>query len=869
MRRLLQALLLLLSSLDEGYSDNGCRLKGWEMDPFSWPGDVLIGGVFVVHSGYECPKPTFQDLPQPATCQGFHIRYYRDILGLIFAIDEINKSSDLLPNITLGFSLIDSCMSELRAIGGALSLLSGISPLAPRYDCHTPNVMIGMVGDMMSALSLPIARILGVLNYPQISPGASLSFLSDKTNFPSFLRTVSSNMFQNIALSQLVGQFGWTWVGMLVVDNDVGEQGGQVIRAGIEKRGSCVAFLEKIHLSYTMRQIQSVVDIIKRSTVTVIVIHSPEVHVKALLDALYDKDVTGKVFITSASFAITPGLFSKKAWKLLNGTIGLIPKTGDMPGFEAFLHNLHPTRGPQYPFIKLFWERTFGCKWLDGETREHDTLQHNISNGAFCTGDEDLGELIPGIFEITDLTYTYHSHLAVYAYAHALQALLSSQNAFGDVRITQPWQVLHYLKKTPFQARTGNKISFDMNGDISASYDIMNIQVLNNNFHVVKVGTFSAGATWGNKLLINTSAILWSDKSSRVPSSVCSNQCHPGFRRITRQGQAICCYDCVPCSAGEISNVTDAVECIRCPTDQWSSEERDRCIPKVIEYLSYQEPLGFILAAMVIVFSILALFILSTFIRYQDTPMVKATNRELSFILLVSLIFCFLCCLVFIGRPSNLTCLLRQSIFSVVFSISISSVLAKTIMVILAFKATNPNSPLRKWLGPGIPRHVVGMCFILQATMCSVWLITSPPFPKLDMESKNHKMTFECYEGHKFFFYMTMGFMAFLAMVSFVVAFLARNLPDRFNEAKLITFSMVVFCSVWVSFIPAYLSTNGKYMVVVQIFAILASSAGLLGCIFVPKCYIILLKPERNNRGNLAVSKSFGLAVSPDISIIQ
>ncbi|KAM5164982.1 extracellular calcium-sensing receptor-like [Mantella aurantiaca] len=858
------------------------------MDTFSQFGDILIGAIFVIHSGFVFQPPTFQEEPKPVSCMGFHIRYYRDVLGLMFAVDEINNSPELLPNISLGFRLLDSCMSELRAVGGVLSLLTGLGNPFPGYDCHTSSVMVGIVGEQLSALSIPIARILGALHYPQtigairlakrsrcvrghdadvplplpsglISHGATLSALSNKINFPTFFRTMPSNFFQNIALIQLIGRFGWTWVGMLVVDNDVGQQGAQVIQAGIESNGGCVAFLEKIHLRYSIKQIKKVVNVIKGSSINVIVLLSPEVHVRDLLDVMFDDGVNGKIFITSASFIFTPGLFSKKAWKVLNGTVGLVASTPSIPGFEQFLLNLHPNASSRYPFIRLFWEKAFNCHWPIEYPNGEKLTTHIIKEDVTCTGEEGLGSEVSQLFETNDLSLTYHAYLAVYAYAHALHSLLNcptvskgyfSHGVCANINDAKPWKVLRYLKKTNFHTKSGEVMKFNSEGDLPALYDIMNVQILHDSFNLVKVGRIDPEAKLGEKISLNVSAILWSDHFIQVPVSVCSDSCRPGYRKVPLQGRPICCYDCVPCSEGEMTNHTDADECAICPTDQWSNEERDRCVPKVIEFLSYNEPLGIVLVIMVVMLSILTFCILIIFIKNQDTPIIKATNRELSYILLVSLILCFLCCLVFIGQPSTFSCILRQTFFSVAFSISISSVLAKTIMVILAFKATSPNSPLRKWLGPAIPRNVVGLCLVFQMSICSIWLYKSPPFPALN--TQNYKITFECNEGQKVFFYATLAFMGFLAMVSFFVAFLARNLPGSFNEAKLITFSMLVFCSVWISFIPAYLSTSGKYTVAVQIFTILASSAGLLGCIFLPKCYIILLRPERNNRDFLS-----------------
>ncbi|XP_026578135.1 vomeronasal type-2 receptor 26-like [Pseudonaja textilis] len=336
---------------------------------------------------------------------------------------------------------------------------------------------------------------------------------------------------------------------------------------------------------------------------------------------------------------------------------------------------------------------------------------------------------------------------------------------------------------------------------------------------------------------------------------MCTESCLPGYFKKKQEAKPFCCYDCLRCPKEKMANQKDMDDCLKCPEDQYPNKNQTSCILKKITFLSFEEPMGISMVVLVLFFSLCTIMVLKTFLKYHHTPIVKANNRNLSYLLLISLLLCFLCSLQFLIIPGNIICFLRQISFGIIFSMAVSSVLAKTITVVLAFMATKPGSRMQNWVGRRLAISIVLSGSLIQIGICMVWLFTFPPFPDLDTQSEIEEIVLQCSEGSSVMFYCVLGYMGFLAAASFTVAFFSRNLPSSFNEAKYLTFSMLIFCSVWLSFVPSYLSTKGKYMVAVEVFSILASSAGLLACIYFPKCYIIIIRPELNNREQLIKRK--------------
>ncbi|XP_077169334.1 vomeronasal type-2 receptor 26-like [Paroedura picta] len=788
---------------------------------------------------------------------------YQHVLALVFAIKEINENLQILPNITLGFNLYDSYLNSRWAYRAAMQLVSTRNRFVLNYKCDIQDRVIAIIKGFDSEISYPISDVLGLYKIPQLFYD-SAPVMADNTQVPFFYQMFPSETHQFMAILHLLLHFKWTWIGFFTAADVHTEWFVQTMYPVFSQYGICFAFIESCSsfiIANNWEKVQKwwleLYDAPVDKTANVHIFYGDNTSMivfRWVLSWLKNKPIAqkpkGKVWILTAQMELK-SFANKRSWGMqaLHGAISVAIHSNELCGFQQFLKSRNPSDVKEDNFIRDFWSYAFDCAVPD-------SILGNMSMKN-CTGEERLENLSEHNFEMMT-GHSYSLYNAVYAVAHALHAMYSfnskSRAVIDGQRIKlqnqQLWELHHFLRRVSFNNSAGDNLSFDKNRNLVAGFDVINwLTFPNQSFHRVKVGRVDPKTPADPVLTIHEDAISWHSWFNQArPLSVCNDDCRPGFRKKKKEGKPFCCYDCTPCPEGMVSGQNDMYDCFKCPDECYPDQDHASCIPKTITFLSYEEPLGIGIATGTFALALITVLVLGTFLKHNDTPLVKANNRNLSYTLLISLLLCFLCTLLYIGRPNNLTCILRHTAVGILYSIAVSCILAKTVTVVLAFMTIRPGSRMKKWVGKRTASYIAVFCSFIHLGICAVWMTTSPPFLDADMHSVREEIILVCNEGSMAMLFSGPAYTGFLAITNFTMAFLARKLPGSFNEAKFITFSMLVFCVVWLSFAPTYLSTKGKYTVVLEIFSILVSSGGLLGCMFFPKCYIIVLKSKMNSK---------------------
>ncbi|CAM5105548.1 unnamed protein product [Natator depressus] len=336
-------------------------------------------------------------------------------------------------------------------------------------------------------------------------------------------------------------------------------------------------------------------------------------------------------------------------------------------------------------------------------------------------------------------------------------------------------------------------------------------------------------------------------KLLQVPISVCSQQCEPG-QRIKPASVSSCCFECIDCEAGTFLNHNDLYNCQPCSADQWSSARSQECYPRLVKYLQWQEGTTVVLLLFSVLGLIATIVISATFAIHSHTPVVKSAGGRMCFLMLASLIIGFVNVPMYVGIPTEFTCMCRQTAFSLCFTVCISCLTVGSFQIVSIFKmaAWLPKA-YSYWMKYNGQYIFITVIIALKVTITVTNFIIHPPAPVLlAQEDGPSTVALQCNKSYKLALLMNRSPDMFLSILCFCFSYMGKELPKNYNEAKYITLCMTCYS---ISRIAIFLVMSRYRGVLVTLCDAMCMVINLLGIsmgYFGPKCYLIFFHPECN-----------------------
>ncbi|XP_042264392.1 taste receptor type 1 member 1-like [Thunnus maccoyii] len=807
MKHFLASLCLLESLL---HALTQCTVPASE---FQLEGDYLIGGLFDVHHASGLVN---HYRPEAIDCSSkpLILSSYRRFQLMRFTVEEINNSTSLLPNVSLGYKIFDHC-SDTQNFPDIFNLISVNGLIKSRGDTHmnvsTVSKVIAVVGPYTSTQSLSVAPLFMVDLIPMVSYGVASSVFSRKKNFPSFLRTVHPNKDTIAVIVKIVQHFKWRWVAFLNSDNDYGNDGLELFMKMIKDTEICLAYTKGLNsdtnYSPIFRQI-------KAQEVQVIIVFAPEWTAEALIESAIKLNVENKVWIAGDAWSLNKRLPKEKGIETIGTILGVAEPVVTIPGFRDFV---------------------FSSK---SQTQCENAEQQMFSN-QIC----NCSDLSPEKVIAEDPSFSLPVYSAVYAIAHALHNVLQCGAGRCNDNITvYPYMVLAELKKSNFTL-LNKSIQFDENGD--PTFGFYSIIYWNNSGDAEEIGFYKFPPTFD--FFINNTKIQWF-KKREVPSSLCSPECPVGYAKRP-DGIHKCCFTCEICLNGTyINNTEDPYKCINCKETEWSTEGSTSCSLRLVEYIPLTDSGAILTMIGACTLVGLALATSALFAINYNTPVVRSAGGPMCFLILGSLSLCSFSIFFYFGKPTIPFCILRFLPFSLFYAVCLACFVVRSFQIVCIFKiaAKFPNlySWWMKYHGQWL---VIIVAFVTQALLLLFGYFYGHPKPSNEMNWYPDKIILGCDINLKVFSGPVI-LLVFLSSLCFIFSYMGKDLPKNYNEAKAITFCLLLLILTWIIFATESILYRGKYIQTLNALAVLSSLYSFLLWYFLPKCYIIIFQPHRNTQ---------------------
>ncbi|XP_027858636.1 metabotropic glutamate receptor 4-like isoform X2 [Xiphophorus couchianus] len=836
-------LLLLYSSLKASLAAKPKGPGQTHLNSIRIDGDISLGGLFPVHARGHDGKPCGELKKE----KGIH-----RLEAMLFALDRINNDNNLLPNITLGARILDTCSRDTHALEQSLTFvqaliekdgtdvkcLGGGAPIITK-----PERVVGVIGASSSSVSIMVANILRLFKIPQVSYASTAPELSDNTRYDFFSRVVPPDTYQAQAMVDIVKAMRWNFVSTVASEGNYGESGVDAfIQKSREDGGVCISQSVKIPREPKQGEFDKIMRRLGENTnARVVILFANEDDIRRLLHAAKKANQTGHfIWVGSDSWGSKSAPVENQE-EVAEGAVTILPKRQSIKGFDRYFISRTLENNRRNIWFAEFWENNFKCK----------LSRHAVKKGSGlkkCTNQERIGK---------DSDFEQEGKVqfvidAVYSMAHGLHNM-HKELCPGKVGLCTKMDpingthLLKHIRRLNFSGIAGNPVLFNENGDAPGRYEIYQYQIRNRTPEYKVIGH------WTDQLHLNVRSMQWPGGVRQVPTSICSQPCQPGERKKIVKGIP-CCWHCERCDGYQYQ--ADTYTCKMCRFDLRPNENHTGCVPIPIVKLEWSSPWA-VIPVLIAVLGIMAtLFVVVTFVRYNDTPIVKASGRELSYVLLTGIFLCYATTFLMISTPDVGICSLRRIFLGLGMSISYAALLTKTNRIYRIFEQGTMSVSAPRFISPASQLVITFTLASVQLLGVCIWFGVDPSKAIIDYEDQRTsnpvlaRGVLKC-DISDLSLICLLGYSMLLMVTCTVYAIKTRGVPETFNEAKPIGFTMYTTCIIWLAFIPIFFgtsqSTEKMYIQTTTLTISVSLSASVsLGLLYMPKVYVILLHPEQN-----------------------
>ncbi|XP_055350957.1 metabotropic glutamate receptor 2-like [Paramacrobiotus metropolitanus] len=850
------------------------RLPTGEFVNISWPvkrvanieGSVVLGGLMMVHEREEkatCGKIMRQGGVQAMEAMLYTIDYVNTHLTGIHA----KHSQNFLPNVTLGAYILDDCDKDTYGLEMAVDFIKGsISSLNGEgaYRCTDGNapsgpavkVIPGVIGAASSVTSIQVANLLRLFKIPQISFFSTSSELSNKDRFEYFSRTVPSDANQTRAMVDLVKLLNWTYISIIYEESAYGIQAFAALQQLLEDNKICLAAREKLPKDSGKAGERHYDELVERLKLTPeakgVIVYGSDQEVAELMRSIRRRNATGWfTWIGSDGWSARP-VVSDGSEPQVEGTLSFQPMAHPVDKFDHYFKQLTVYNNKRNPWFVEYWEDMFQCKFIDSPL-----TPNNAHLETECTGDEEYQP--SGPFQMQLEPQLQFVSDAVMAFAHALH-LMHQELCHGRPGLCAKMQpidgaaLLRYLRKVKFVGLTKDEFEFDQQGDGPARYNIVHFKRLSN-LDPPQWGWVNVGEYDKRGLRLDWPEVRFNDRitgAEQKPESVCGKPCAQGQAKNINPERK-CCWTCVNCS--DYQYLASESECIDCGPGRLPLPNKTGCYEIASHYLSFDSYWAVGVAIFACLGEALTILVIVVFLKFNQTTVVKASGRELSYVLLAGIMLCYSMTGFLLLKPGAVVCGVQMFGIGICFAICYSALLTKTNRIARIFQAGKRSARRPNFISPRSQLIICAGLVSIQIVIIIVYMAYSPPAAEFYYPTREDNVLV-CRSHIDASYMIAFGYPILLLIICTVYAVLTRKIPEAFNESQHIGFTTYTTCIIWLAFVPIFFSTatNIPLRITTLCASISLSGTVSLICLFAPKVYIILFHPERNVRQSLMMS---------------